>query len=344
MFPATGAFAAPWDAQDSNPAPSQGLSETSLRVATLATEITRDVPGQLAADLIQGTDREASQAADSITAANADFVVLTGMDADEQAVQAFQDHYLNNPDDSRRDVEYDYVYLGMGSKGKPSGADLNGDRIVGGPEDAWGQGNFEGQGAVVVLSKYQINQESVTGISSLKWSDMPDSRLDNSELSGALAASIPVMSSGLWDIPIEYRGKKVHVLAVQTDDGSAGYSFDEARQLDQLRVISDYLEGGKYLRNDQGEKNQGVGNDPYVVAGSLGQQPSSLAARDALLKEMDRPEALSDSGNYLVPNSAWQVLGQGHIGDRAPLEAQTIDGPLLGSNPARALIWTDVQF
>ncbi|MGO2051923.1 hypothetical protein ACT3UD_09670 [Glutamicibacter sp. 287] len=344
MLPATGAIAAPWDAQDPNPAPSQGLSETSLRVATLATEMTRDVPGQLSADLMQGDDREAAQAADSITAANADFVVLTGMDADEQAVQAFQDHYLNNPEDSRRDVEYDYVYLGPGNKGKPSGADLNGDRIVGGPEDAWGQGNFEGQGAVVVLSKYQIDQDSVTGISELKWSAVPESRLDDSGLSGALAASIPVMSSGLWDIPIEYRGKHVHVLAVQTDDASGGYSFAEARQLDQLRVISDYLGGEEYLRDDQGIKTRGVGKSPYVLAGSLGQQPSSLAARDALLHEADRPEALSDSGNYLLPSSAWQVLGQGHIGDRAPLQAQTIDGPAQINDSAPALIWTDIQF
>lgn len=344
MLPATGAIAAPWNAQDPHPAPSQGPSETSLRIATLDTQISRDVEGQLATDLLQGNDRQASLAADSITAANADVLILTGMDANEQAVEVFQDQYLNNPDDARTDVEYDYVYLGMGSKGKPSGADLNGDRIVGGPEDAWGQGDFEGQGAVVVLSKYQINPDQITSVSKFKWGQMPESRLDDSGLSGALATSIPVMSSGLWDIPIEYRGKHVHLIAVQTDDNFGGYSFAESRELDQLRVVTDYLHGEKYLRDDKSKKIDGVGNAPYVVAGALGQQPSSLTARDRLLEHVERPDAISDSGNYLVPSSAWQVLGQGHIGEQNPAQAQSIDGPAQLNNPDPALIWTDVQF
>ncbi|MGO1727202.1 endonuclease/exonuclease/phosphatase family protein [Glutamicibacter ardleyensis] len=344
LLPAAGAIAAPWEAQDPRPAPSQEPSETSLRIATVDTQISREIDGQLATDLLQGDDRQAALAADNITAANADVVVLTGMDANEQAVEVFQDRYLNNPDDARADVEYDYVYLGVGSKGKPSGADLNGDRIVGGPEDAWGQADFEGQGSVVVLSKYQITPDQVTSVSEFKWDQMPESRLDDSGLSGALAASIPVMSSGLWDIPIEYRGKQVHLIAVQTDDNFAGYSFAESRELDQLRVVDDYLNGKKYLRDDQSKKIDGVGNAPYIVAGVLGQQPSSLTARDGLLKQINRPDAISDSGNYLVPNSAWQVLGQGHIGDREPAQAQSVDGPPQLNNPDPALIWTDVQF
>lgn len=344
LLPATGAFAVPTGAQDPHPVQVSNLSETSLRIATLATDLSREMPGELYNDLLQGSDRAAGTAADDITTVNADVVVLTGMDADAQAVDAFRENFLNNPSDGRSDVAYDYVYLPVGSKGKPSGADLNGDRIVGGAADAWGQADFEGQAAVVVLSKYPIDEQAVTSLSNFGWKDLPQSRLNDSELSGALAASIPVMSSGLWDIPIEYRGQKVHVVAAQTGESTDGYSFAAARHLDQLRVVADYLSGEDYLRDDDGKKVSGPGKDRFVLTGEFGEQASSAVGRDELLETLGKPEAINDSGNFLIPDAGWQVLGQGFIGESEPAVAQQIDGPELHADVANALIWTDVQF
>ncbi|MEG2715513.1 MAG: endonuclease/exonuclease/phosphatase family protein [Glutamicibacter sp.] len=345
MFPSTGAFAAPTGPGDSAGASAAQLSETSLRVATIQANLSGETPQELPANLMRGSDRQAAQVADKISSANADVVVLTDMDATQDAVDALNDQYLNNPDDARADVEYGYSYLAVGSKGLQSGADLNADGVIGGAEDAWGQAAFAEQGSIVVLSKYPIAQDQVTSVSQLKWQDVANDMMHHTDFSGVLAASIPVMSTGLWDIPIQYRGEPVHILATQTQPDAQDQEFAKARQADELKVLTGYLAGEDYVRTDEGEQAEGVGEDRYVIAGALGLQENAADRVEPFLQGLKRANALNDSGSYLVPSATWQVLGQGRIQEHPPSSSQPLPGTVPDLVKASSpLIWTDVQF
>lgn len=345
MLPATSASAVPTGPGDPAGAQEAELSETSLRLATIQADLSGDTPESLNAELLRGNDRQATLVAEKIASANADIVVLTEMDADQDAVDTFNEKYLANPVDQRADVDYQYAFLAVGSKGRQSGADLNSDGVIGSAEDAWGQGAFEEQGSVVVLSKYPIDAEQVTGVSQLKWQDVEHGQLGRTDFSGALAASIPVMSTGLWDIPIEYRGQRVHVVATQTQPESRDRGFAAARQSDELKVIEDYLAGEDYVHSDSGEPAAGIAQERFVVAGALALQENSQERIEPFLAGLEREDALNASGSYLIPDSSWQVLGQGRIEQRNPSQAQPMTGAIpqliQGDNP---LIWTDIEF
>lgn len=342
VFPAASAFAVPSGPTDVAGIPTQALSQTSLRVATIDANLTADAPGKLNENLMGASNLQAGHVADSIAQSNADVVVLTDMDADQGALDTFRDQYLNNTEDDRPDVDYQYSYLAVGSKGLQSGADLNADGVIGGAQDAWGQGEFEEQGSVVVLSKYPVDEDQITAVSKLKWQDVANDQLHHTKLDGVLAASIPVMSTGLWDIPIEYRGQRVHVVATQTEPEGQDQDLAAARQSDELKVVSDYLAGKDYVHIDEGRQAKGVGDEKFVIAGALNRQETGGESRiKPFLKSLGREDALNESGSYLVPDTSWQVVGQGLIEQSEPPLDEAI--PTIIDEPG-SLIWTDIQF
>lgn len=344
MLPAASAVAALSGPEGSVSALSAELSETSLRVATIATTLSGENPGELNQALLTGTNREATRVAASITEFSPDLVVLTGMDADATAVDSFKSLYLNSIENQLRDVDYPYSYLAVGVKGAQSGADLDGDKVVGGAGDAWGQGAFAEQASIVVLSKYPINPDAVTSVSTLKWSAVKDNQLKDSGLNGPLAASIPVFNNGLWDIPIQYRGEDIRILAAQTETATSSYDFAAPRQQDQLKVIGDYIAGTDYVRDDHGERVKGLKDAHYVLTGALAQRGGSHEQATELAKLLGRENPLQDSGNYLIPDQGWELIGQGRAPDQALEEFQAMAGATPQSVQTSELIWSDVQF
>ena len=61
--------------------------------------------------------------------------------------------------------------------GIPSGFDLDNDGTVGGPDDAFGFGDFPGQYGMVVLSRFPIVDDEVRTFQNLLWASMPGARL-----------------------------------------------------------------------------------------------------------------------------------------------------------------------
>ncbi|WP_313814843.1 endonuclease/exonuclease/phosphatase family protein [Glutamicibacter sp.] len=344
LLPATSASATPTGLDEGAGAQALPLSETSLRVATISTNLTAPNSEELYGQLLGGGNIEATRVADAISAVNPDVVVITGMDAEAKAVAAFQAEYLTSPEDQRSDISYPYSYLAVGSKGLQSGADLDDDRVVGGPGDAWGQGAFAEQGSVVVLSKYPIQQDDVASVTELKWGEVKGGKLQEAQLGGALAASIPVMNNGLWDIPIEYRSERVHILAAQTEPANSSQDFSTLRQHDELKVVSDYISGAHYLRTDQGAAAKGLKGKNFILAGALAQPEGSATQVDPLAKKLGSQDPINSAGNYLMPSQNWNLLGQGRVGDDAPASFQPMTGAAPDAIEASELIWSDIQY
>lgn len=311
-----------------------------LRVATFEVDLSGEQPGELAADLAGGQNPQALRVAAAIQEANADLVLLTGFDADESAVRTFTTDYL----ETQRAVEgaagYPYHYVGPSNLGVPSGADLDQDKIVGGPGDSWGYGQFPGQGSMVLLSRHPIDQDNIQTLTKQRWSDLPASQITEAGLSEAVAEAMPVMESGLWDVPITIAGHEIRVIAIQTNQGSEETSYTAPRQNDQLAVVGDWLSAAEYISDDDGARPANA--EPYVVLGELGRNAQHNASVDALLEKIGVAEqGIHDERNYILPDSALEITRHGSV------KANTVEQAPAETEPANGtaeLLWSDLKF
>ena len=77
------------------------------------------------------------------------------------AVDLFRDNYLEVSHHGSAPIDYPYAYIAPSNTGVPSGHDLDNNGSIGGGNDAFGFGLFEGQFGMVVYSKYPIDTDAV---------------------------------------------------------------------------------------------------------------------------------------------------------------------------------------
>ncbi|MDN5822352.1 MAG: endonuclease/exonuclease/phosphatase family protein, partial [Brachybacterium sp.] len=183
-------------------------SGLSLRVATFNASLHRTAEGQLLEDLAADTDTGVGEdpqiraVAEIIQINNPDIVLLNEFDHDEDGtgVELFQKNYLEVSQNEKSPVTYRYAFTAPVNTGVPSGHDLNQDGTVGGPEDAWGFGEFPGQYGMVILSRYPILTEQVRTFQKLRWADMPSSLLPTEYYAPQIASELRLSSKSHWDV------------------------------------------------------------------------------------------------------------------------------------------------
>ncbi|MDD9920887.1 MAG: endonuclease/exonuclease/phosphatase family protein [Boseongicola sp.] len=116
-------------------------------------------------DILSGDDPQVLAVSNVIRAANADVLILSGIDYDLQrhALNAFARHLQ----------EYDHLVARAPNRGLPTSMDLDGDGRLGGPGDAQGYGRFWGQGGLVVLSRIPVVPAHIQDFSALVWPELP---------------------------------------------------------------------------------------------------------------------------------------------------------------------------
>src|SRR5699024_9232680 len=111
-------------------------------------------------------------------------------------------------------LNYPHVFTAPTNSGKQSGADLDGDGMIGGAGDAIGYGDYPGQHGMIVFSKHPIAEDSVRTFQDFLWRDLPDGSMPQgySELEESI---LRLQETSLCDVPIEVPGESdpVHVIA-----------------------------------------------------------------------------------------------------------------------------------
>lgn len=261
----------------------------SLRFATFNVSMFRNSEGALATELKNGSSVQGKAVAEIIQRTQPDVVLLNEFDYDAtgESARVFANEYLGVSQGNQPAASYPFIYTAASNTGVQSGADLNGDGEVGGPQDAYGFGSFPGQYGMVLYSKYPIDTTNVRTFQKLKWSAMPDNLMPV-EFYGALAAkTLRLPSKSLWDVPLLVKGKTVHVIASHPTppafDGPEERNV--SRNHDEIRLIKDYVTGGKaasYITDNKGVAGGLKQDASFVILGDLNAQPQSSAAIDAL--------------------------------------------------------------
>ncbi|KRF09136.1 endonuclease [Arthrobacter sp. Soil782] len=293
----------------------QGQGKQEVRFATYNASLNRSAEGELVEDLSTGHDEQARRIAEVIQINNPDVVLLNEFDydADHAAAELFRTNYLEVSQNGKPPASYPYVYTAPSNTGVPSGMDLNNDGTVGGPNDAFGFGQFEGQYGMVLYSRYPIDTRNVRTFQNFLWADMPGALLPDDPATAGAAdwfteeelAAVRLSSKSHWDVPVTIGDSTVHVLASHPTPPVFDSEEDRngKRNSDEIRFWVDYIRGGgnaRYIYDDDGERGGLDRRDDFVVLGDLNSDPADGDSRPGSisqlleLKELQDPEPAAE--------------------------------------------------
>ena len=271
-----------------------------LRVATYNLSLNRNAAGQLVSDLSTGDNAQARTVAEVIQRAAPDVVLLNEFDYVEGgvAVDLFRDNSLEVSQNGAPAVEYPYAFVAPSNTGIPSGFDLNNNGTVGGGDDAFGFGLYEGQYGMVVLSQHPIVSDDVRTFQKFLWKDMPgallpddpDTVLPADWYSAEELEVFRLSSKSHWDVPVKVGDHTVHILASHptppTFDGPE--DRNGTRNHDEIRFWADYVAPGKgrYIYDDDGLRGGLRPASSFVIVGDQNADPLDGDSVDAAIDQL----------------------------------------------------------
>lgn len=258
-------------------------SSETLRVATVHSSLSRSAEGELLTELSSPGSTEAETLAARVQTLRPEVLLVTGIDVDapEAVAEALNTNYLAPGQGGRLGMHYPYVYAAPVNTGVDTGADLNDDGMVGGPEDAFTRGDFPGQSGMILYSVHPIQQDGVRTFQRFLWSSLPQNTMPRQDYTALEAATLRLSSTSHWDVPVTADGRTVHLLvsgATGSPDTSPGA---EARSADELRFWEDYVAGADYPVDDDGRTGGLAPGSEHVVLETAGapSAPPSASVR-----------------------------------------------------------------
>lgn len=280
--------------------PENGKRTETLRVATYNLSLNRNAAGQLVTDLSTTANPQARTVAEVIQRTDPDVVLLNEFDYVEGgvAVDLFRENYLEVGQNGAAPVEYPYAFVAPSNTGVASGFDLNNNGAIGGGDDAFGFGAYEGQYGMVVLSKHPIATDEVRTFQHFLWKDMPGALLPDDPATDAPADwyspdeldVLRLSSKSHWDVPIEVGRRTVHILASHptppTFDGPE--DRNGLRNHDEIRFWADYVTPGKgrYIYDDEGDRGGLRPASSFVIVGDQNADPLDGDSVDAAIDQL----------------------------------------------------------
>ena len=259
------------------------------RFATFNASLNRNNAGELITDLSTPDNVQAKTVAEIIQRTRPDVLLINEFDFDAagEAARLFQENYLSVSQNGAGPIHYGYRFVAPSNTGIPSGFDLDNNGAVGGPNDAFGFGFFEGQFGMAVYSRYPIDDDHIRTFQKFLWKDMPGALLpddpntpDPADWYSAEELEVFRLSSkSHWDLPIQIEGKVVHFLVSHPTPPVFDGPEDRngTRNFDEIRFWADYVGPGKdqgsYIYDDNGSYGGLKPGELFVIAGDQNSDP-----------------------------------------------------------------------
>jgi hypothetical protein len=249
-----------------------------IRIATFNCSLNRASDGALRRDLSTTDNAQARAVAAIIQQVRPDILLLQEFDFDAQgeALRDFRANYLARPQAGKTPIEFTYSFLAASNTGVPSGFDLDHDGRIGGGGDALGFGEFPGQYAMAVLSRFPIDTAHARTFRRFLWRDMPDALLPPDWYPDEQRAVLPLSSKNHWDVPVRIGRLTLHLLASHPTPPSFDGEEDRngRRNHDEIRFWNDYLTRRRpeYIRDDSGRRG-GFRGRSFIIMGDQNSDP-----------------------------------------------------------------------
>ncbi|MCF1707684.1 endonuclease/exonuclease/phosphatase family protein [Tabrizicola sp. J26] len=311
-------------------------------------ELTREGPGLLYQSILSGDDPQVGAVTAVIARANADVLVLQGIDYDTElrTLSALAEQLR------RAGAVYPYRFAWCPNSGLATGLDLDGDGRKGGPRDAQGYGDFAGAGGMAVLSRLPVDDEASRDFSALPWKDLPQADLPPG-WSAEVAAVQRLPSTGHWDIAVTLPDQRVlHLLAWNATPPV----FDGPEDRNGRR---NHDETAFWLRLLDGELPWPSPPEPFVILGDAELDPAKGEGRPAALAALladprlqsplppgtETADFRATGGpgplqlDYLLPSASLGVRAAGVI---RPEPGDPLAGTIFAASRHR-LVWVDLD-
>ncbi|HUQ10162.1 MAG TPA: endonuclease/exonuclease/phosphatase family protein [Steroidobacteraceae bacterium] len=292
------------------PADAAGSFPGSFRVATFNCSLNRGSQGELLRELSTADSAQARAVAEIIQRVRPDILLLQEFDWDAAgaSVDAFRSNYLARAQNGAQPIRYRYSFFTESNTGQPSGFDLSNDGRIEGGQDALGFGEFPGQYAMVLLSRFPIDAKHARTFRKLLWKDMPGAMLpDDSTTDGSAdwyspqeLAVLPLSSKSHWDVPVKIGGFTLHVLASHPTPPAFDGPEDRngMRNHDEVRFWGDYLSGAAashtYIRDDRGHRG-GFAGKAFIVMGDQNTDPFDGGSRHDAIEALIHSSRINSS-------------------------------------------------
>ncbi len=265
----------------------------AVRVAVFNAGLSRDGPGLLLRDILKGDDQQVAVAAEVILRMRPDILLLLGFDhdAENRTLNAFR-ALLRQGVAQAEGLDYPYAYSPPQNAGQQSGLDLDGDGLLRGPADAFGFGEFRGQGGMAILSRLPLDLAEARDFATVLWRDLAEPDLpvkaDGSPFPSAQAQAVMRLSSfGHWDVPVTLPdGRRIHLLASYSSppvfDGPE--DINGRRNRDELRFWEQYLRGNPFTTAR--DLTVSFAAEPFVLLADLNTDPVDGDGARAKLREL----------------------------------------------------------
>ena len=217
-------------------------------------------------------------------------------------LKAFNDNYLAHAQHAEvTAISYPVLQNFATNTGLMSGYDLNLDgKVNSGPDDAWGFGNYHGQYAFAVMSKYPIDTKQIRTFQNFKWKDMPgeknpvidDCNNPNAKIPASRQCGDAWYANEVWQkYPLSSKNHADVPVRIKTDKGEEVIHFlishptppifaNAARHTvkhnrAEIAFWNDYVKGLNYMADDKGTKGGLAKNAKFVIAGDLNADPQT---------------------------------------------------------------------
>lgn len=300
----------------------------SVRFATFNVSLYANSPGEVAARIASGTDTQAAAEAEIIQRIQPDVLLLNEVDYDKDAklIDIFQKKYLEVGQNVSESAEgpakpaiYPYRYVAQSNTGAHSGFDLDRNgRLTDKPGsvdyggDSWGFGQYAGQYAFVLLSKYPIDTASVRTFKNFKWKDMPGAQLPDDAstpetadwYSAEIREQFLLSSKNHCDVPVKIGESVVHILISHPTPPAFDGEEDRngKRNHDEICFWVDYVSssgssggrksrtGSDYIYDDTGHRGGISSGASFVIMGDLNGDPNDGQGKLGIAKLLAAPE------------------------------------------------------
>ena len=280
------------------PALANNKNTQSVRFATFNIAMGLESEGELYKRLQSGEDEALKKVAAIIQSVRPDVLLLNEFDWYElDSALFFIKNYLDKPQSGNEPISYAHALNGAVNTGWDSGLDLNGNSILGEPEDAWGFGRFSGQYGMLVLSRFPLKLER--SFRFFKWSDMPGALLPvNPDGSAwypdAIREKLRLSSKSHWDITLTINDTPIHFLVSHPTPPVFDGPEDRngSRNHDEIRFWADYVDPKRsaYIYDDTGTSGGLPESAAFIIAGDLNADPEDGDSRDkAILQLLEHP-------------------------------------------------------
>jgi endonuclease/exonuclease/phosphatase family metal-dependent hydrolase len=283
------------------PAAASPPANPTLRIATFNASLNRSSAGALQRDLSTPDNAQARAVAEIIQRVRPDILLLQEFDYDAEgrSLALFASNYLTRGQNGAEPISFAHHFFTESNTGIASGHDFDNDGRIAGGADARGFGEFPGQYAMVLLSRFPIDASRARTFRKFLWRDMPDARLPDDPTTVASAdwysaaelAALPLSSKSHWDVPVHIGKHTLHVFASHPTPPAFDGPEDRngLRNHDEVRFWNDYIDGANYPRDDMGKRG-GFRRGSFVVMGDLNSDPVDGASlKGAIRSLLDNP-------------------------------------------------------